>query len=138
MNTCERNALEDQQSPHLIQRPRQEQRGAGRLMAKGLLAGFFILPAVLDQLISDTATALIVMPISVAAATGMGVSPLPVLMSVGVAAATAFLTPIATPTNLMVMRPGGYAFGDDWKLGLPLMIWFSLVSVFLVPLIWRF
>jgi len=127
-----------------------QQSGAAQLMAEGLvalvgdagpyalLAGLFILTAVLGQLISNTATALIVIPIAAAAATGMGVSPLPVLMAVGVAAAAAFLTPIATPTNLMVMGPGGYAFGDYWKLGLPLMIWFFVVSVFLVPLIWRF
>ena len=49
-----------------------------------------------------------------------------------------FLTPIATPTNLMVMGPGGYKFGDYWKLGLPLMIWFGLIATFYVPVIWRF
>ena len=47
------------------------------------------------------------------------------------AAAASFLTPIATPTNLMVMGPGGYAFGDYWKLGMPLMIWFLVVATFL-------
>ena len=47
-------------------------------------------------------------------------------------------SPIATPTNLMVMGPGGYTFSDYWKLGLPLLIWFFLVSVFFVPLVWRF
>ncbi|MDP3407593.1 SLC13 family permease [Bosea sp. (in: a-proteobacteria)] len=103
-----------------------------------LLAGLFILTAVMGQLISNTATALIVIPIGVAAAASMGISPKPVLMSTAVAAAGAFLTPIATPTNLMVMGPGGYAFSDYWKLGLPLLIWFFIVSVFIVPLIWRF
>ncbi|KRD95882.1 citrate transporter [Bosea sp. Root381] len=103
-----------------------------------LLAGLFVLTAVLGQLISNTATALIVIPIGVAAATSMGISPRPVLMSTAVAAAAAFLTPIATPTNLMVMGPGGYAFGDYWKLGLPLLLWFFVVAVFIVPLIWRF
>lgn len=127
-----------------------QQTGAAQLMAEhlvrlvgdagpyALLAGLFLLTAIMGQLISNTATALIVIPISVAAATSIGVSPQPVLMSVGVAAAAAFLTPIATPTNLMVMGPGGYAFGDYWKLGLPLLIWFFVVSVFLVPLIWPF
>ncbi len=127
-----------------------EQSGAAALMAEGLvalvgdagpyalLAGIFLLTAILGQLISNTATALIVIPISVAAAMGMGVSPLPVLICVAVAAAASFLTPIATPTNLMVMGPGGYVFSDYWKLGLPLMIWFFVVAVFLVPLIWRF
>jgi di/tricarboxylate transporter len=124
--------------------------GAAQLMAEGLvgllgdagpyalLAGLFVLTAILGQLISNTATALIVIPIGMAAAAGMGISPRPVLMSTAVAAAGAFLTPIATPTNLMVMGPGGYAFGDYWKLGLPLLIWFFVVSVFFVPLIWRF
>ena len=102
-----------------------------------LLAGLFLLTGILGQLISNTATALILIPIAVAAATQIGISPRPVLMSVGVAAAASFLTPVATPVNLMVMGPGGYRFGDYWKLGLPLMIWFFLVAVFLVPLIWR-
>ncbi|MCO5091042.1 SLC13 family permease [Bosea sp. (in: a-proteobacteria)] len=103
-----------------------------------LLAGLFVLTAVLGQLISNTATALIIIPIGVAAAASMGISPRPVLMSTAVAAAGAFLTPIATPTNLMVMGPGGYVFSDYWKLGLPLLIWFFVVAVFIVPLIWRF
>ena len=103
-----------------------------------LLAGLFILTAIMGQLISNTATALIIIPIGVAAAASMGISPRPVLMSTSVAAAAAFLTPIATPTNLMVMGPGGYAFGDYWKLGLPLLVWFFAVSVFIVPVIWPF
>jgi di/tricarboxylate transporter len=103
-----------------------------------LLAGLFVLTAILGQLISNTATALIVIPISVAAATGMGISPRPVLMSVAVAAAAAFLTPVATPVNLMVMGPGGYRFGDYWKLGLPLLLWFFVVATFIVPVFWRF
>ena len=89
--------------------------GAAKLMAEhlvdlvgdagpvALLAGLFVLTAIMGQLISNTATALIVIPIGVAAADGMGISPRPVLMSTAVAAAAAFLTPIATPTNLMVM-----------------------------------
>jgi di/tricarboxylate transporter len=103
-----------------------------------LLAGLFVVTAIMGQLISNTATALIMIPVAIAAAIGMGVSPRPVLMSLTVASAGAFLTPIATPTNLMVMAPGGYKFGDYWKLGLPLLIWFFVISVFYVPLIWRF
>jgi di/tricarboxylate transporter len=78
-----------------------------------LLAGLFVLTAILGQLISNTATALIMIPIAMAAATEMGVSPRPVLMSIAVASAAAFLTPIATPVNLMVMGPGGYRFGGS-------------------------
>jgi di/tricarboxylate transporter len=127
-----------------------QETGAAQLMAEylvaavgdygpyALLAGLFILTAVLGQLISNTATALIVIPIGVASAKVLGMSPEPVLMSTAVAAAASFLTPIATPTNLMVMGPGGYAFSDYWKLGLPLMIWFFVVAVFFIPLVWRF
>ena len=103
-----------------------------------LLAGFFVLTAILGQLISNTATALIIIPISVAAALETGISPRPVLISVAVAAAAAFLTPVATPTNLMVMGPGAYQFGDYWKLGLPMMLWFFVVATFLVPVFWPF
>jgi len=126
------------------------QTGAAKLMAtylidavggfgpRALLAGLFILTGALGQVISNTATALIIIPISVVAAEQMGVSPQPVLMSVAVAAAASFLTPVATPTNLMVMEPGGYRFGDYWKFGLPMMLWFFLMAVFVVPLIWPF
>ena len=67
------------------------------------------------------ATALIVIPIAVSAAADMDISAKPVLMAVTVSAAAAFLTPVATPANLMVEGPGGYRFGDYWKLGLPLL-----------------
>ncbi len=103
-----------------------------------LLAGLFLMTAVLGQFISNMATALIAIPIGVAAATGMGISPRPVLMSTAVAAAAAFLTPIAAPANALVMGPGGYRFGDYWRLGLALLAWFFVVSVFVVPLIWPF
>jgi len=124
--------------------------GAASLLADGLvsavgeagpvalLAGLFLLSAVLGQVISNTATSLIVIPIAVVAAQQMGVSALPVLMSVCIACAGAFLTPVATPTNLMVMEPGAYKFGDYWKLGLPMMVWFFIIAVFVVPLIWPF
>jgi di/tricarboxylate transporter len=65
-------------------------------------------------------------------------SPQPVLMSVTVAAAASFLTPVATPVNMMIMGPGGYRFDDYWKLGLPLVVLFFAVSVFLVPWFWPF
>ena len=103
-----------------------------------LLAGLFVLSAMLGQLISNTATALIMIPIAMAAASEIGVSARPVLMSVAVASAAAFLTPVATPVNLMVMGPGGYRFGDYWKLGLPLLLLFFVVATFLVPVFWRF
>ena len=101
-----------------------------------LLLGLFLLTAVLGQLISNMATALIVIPVALSAAAEMDVSAEPVLMAVAVSAAAAFLTPVATPANLMVLGPGGYRFGDYWKLGLPLLALFGVVAVLLVPVIW--
>ncbi|MBX3028923.1 MAG: SLC13 family permease [Chloroflexi bacterium] len=110
----------------------------GGLGPYALLAGLFVVTAVFGQLISNMATALIMIPIGIAAATSLGVSVQPVLMSLTVAAAAAFLTPVATPVNLMVMAPGGYRFGDYWKLGLPLLLVFFMAAVFLVPVFWPF
>jgi di/tricarboxylate transporter len=103
-----------------------------------LLIGLFVLTAVFGQLISNTATALIMIPIAVSASTDLGISTRPVLMSVCVAAAASFLTPIATPANMIVMGPGGYRFADYWKLGLCLLVLFFVVAVFLVPVFWSF
>jgi di/tricarboxylate transporter len=124
--------------------------GAGELIATklvaalgdagptALLTALFVLTAIFGQLISNTATALVVIPIAVSAAEQMGVSAQPMLMGVCVAAAAAFLTPVATPANMMVMGPGDYRFGDYWKLGAPLMALFFAVAVLIVPLVWRF
>lgn len=103
-----------------------------------LLAGIVVLVLILGQLISNTATALVVIPITISAAAETGVSAKPMLMAVAVASAAAFMTPVATPANLMVMSPGGYRFGDYWRLGLPLLIVFGLVAVLLVPVFWSF
>ena len=59
-------------------------------------------------------------------------------MAIAVAAAAAFLTPVATPANLMIQEPAGYRFGDYWRLGLPNLIFFGLVAAFVVPVIWPF
>jgi di/tricarboxylate transporter len=83
-------------------------------------------------------TALIVIPIVVAAAVEIEISPRLVLMSISVAQPSSFLTPVATPVNLVVMGPGGYRFGDYWKLGLPIMLWFFVVATVFVPLFWPF
>ncbi len=126
------------------------QTGAANTLAEGLvdvvgdsgphalLLGLVLLTLALGQLISNMATALIVIPIAVSAASELDVSAKPVLMAVCVASSAAFLTPVATPANLMVMGPGGYRFGDYWKLGLPLLILFAAVAVLLVPVIWSF
>ncbi|MEU8607546.1 SLC13 family permease [Actinoplanes sp. NPDC048791] len=110
--------------------------GAGRPYL--LLVGLFLLTAALGQVISNTATALILVPVALSAAVETGVSPQPVLMLIAVAGAASFLTPIATPANMMVMGPGGYRFGDYWKLGLPVMALWLVVAVGVIPLVWPF
>lgn len=103
-----------------------------------LLVALFCLTVVFGQLISNTATALVVIPIAVSAAQQLDVSAQPVLMCVCVAAAASFLTPVATPANMMIMAPAGYRFGDYWKLGLPMIGLFFVVAVGMVPLVWNF
>jgi di/tricarboxylate transporter len=103
-----------------------------------LLLGLFVLTAALGQLISNMATALIVIPVALETAKDLDLSAKPVLMCVTVSAAAALLTPVATPANLMVMEPGAYRFSDYWKLGLPLLVLYGVVAVALVPVFWRF
>jgi di/tricarboxylate transporter len=103
-----------------------------------LLAGLFVVAAIFGQLISNTATALIMIPIGVSAAGELGVDVRPVLMTLSVACSAALLTPIATPVNLIAMGAAGYRFGDYWKLGMVVMGVFFAVGVFLVPIFWPF
>lgn len=102
-----------------------------------LLTALFLLTAIMGQVLSSAATALIMIPVATAAATEIGVSSRTALVTVAVAAAASFMTPIASGANLIVQGPGGYRFGDYWRLGLPLMLWFFVVGTFLVPLVWR-
>lgn len=110
----------------------------GEVSPYKMLAALFVLTALLGQLISSTATALILIPVAIAAATEIGISPRTALVTVAIAAAASFLTPIAASASLMVQGPGGYRFGDYWKLGLPLLGWSFLIATFLVPVFWPF
>jgi di/tricarboxylate transporter len=101
-----------------------------------LLFGVFVLSAIIGSVISNTATALIVIPIALSAASDLDIAAQPVLMAVGVSTSAAFLLPITTPANLMVMGPGGYRFNDYWKFGLPILFVYGLMVVFYLPLIW--
>ncbi len=103
-----------------------------------VLLALGIVSIIFGQLISNTATALVIAPIAVSVAQSMHLSPLPFLMSTVVVCAAAFLTPVATPANLMIMGPGGLRFGDYWKFGLPFVLLYLVVGVFYVPLIWHF
>ena len=101
-----------------------------------LMAGIFLLTAGLSQVISNTATTVLLTPIVIATAQTLGIAPYAPMMMVAVGASAAFLTPIASPVNTLVFAPGGYRFGDYAKVGLPLLLLALVVSVVLAPLIW--
>ena len=103
-----------------------------------LLGGIFLLTTALSQTINNSATAVLMAPIALIAATSLGVSPKPFLIAVAISASTAFLTPVGTTTNAMVMAAGGYKFMDYVRVGAPLLLLFFLCTILLVPIIWPF
>ncbi len=103
-----------------------------------LLGGIFVLTTGFSQTINNSATAVLMAPIAIIATTTLGVSPKPFMITVAISASTAFLTPVGTTTNAMVMAAGGYQFMDYVKVGTPLLLLFFCITVFLVPLIWPF
>lgn len=110
----------------------------GTISPLALMAGVFLLTASFSQVINNTATSVLVAPIVLQASLEMGIAPHPLLMAVAVSASTAFLTPIGTTTNLMVLTAGGYKFTDYMKVGGPLILLFLLISLVLIPIIWPF
>jgi di/tricarboxylate transporter len=93
--------------------------GLGAFGPLALLAGVFLLAALIGMFISNTATAVLMAPIAIAAAQQIGVSPYPFAMTVAVAASAAFATPVSSPVNTLVLAPGGYRFNDFVRVGLP-------------------
>ncbi|WP_409229348.1 SLC13 family permease [Gudongella sp. SC589] len=110
---------------------------ASTILTPTLMIGLLmILTIALANLISTSATAILMGPIALSISMTTGVSPDPYLMSVSVAASAAFLTPIGHQTNMLVMGPGGYKFTDYWHLGLPLTILLVTVGAPLILLVW--
>lgn len=103
-----------------------------------LIGGIFILTTTFSQFINNSATAVLMAPIVLLAANKLNISPEPVLITIAISASTAFLTPIGTTTNAMVMSSGGYKFMDYFKVGFPLLIIFLITTLLLVPIIWPF
>ncbi len=92
--------------------------------------------ALLSAFMSNTAITLLIAPIVLQAALVSDIPPYPLLMMAAIGASAAFLTPISSTTNLMVLTPGGYRFNDEVKVGFPLMVLFLLVSPVIVPLVY--
>ncbi|WP_312233063.1 SLC13 family permease [Stutzerimonas nitrititolerans] len=103
-----------------------------------LLACLFLLTAVIGLFISNTATAVLMAPVAISTATQLGASPYPFAMIVALAASAAFMTPISSPVNTLVLGPGQYRFADFVRVGVPFTLLVMLVSVLLVPWLFPF
>ncbi len=90
----------------------------------------------ISDAINNNATAVLMAPIGFELATRLEASPDPFLMAVAVGASCSFLTPIGHQSNTLVMAPGGYLFGDYWRLGLPLQVVIAVVAVPMIMIVW--
>jgi len=126
-----------------------EKTGATESIASGMLslAGnnphialllVYLVAAVFTEVITSNAVAALIFPVAVSTAVRLGVSPMPFVISLMIAASASFATPIGYQTNLMVYGPGGYRFGDYFKAGIPLALIVGAVTVGFAPLIWPF
>ncbi|MFV6589968.1 SLC13 family permease [Klebsiella pneumoniae] len=103
-----------------------------------MLGCLFMMCAAIGLFISNTATAVLMAPIALAAAKSMGVSPYPFAMVVAMAASAAFMTPVSSPVNTLVLGPGKYSFSDFVKIGVPFTILVMVVCVLLIPVLFPF
>jgi di/tricarboxylate transporter len=127
-----------------------EQVGLVSLVAEGMintlgaqgpmwmLAGLFLGTAIFTQLLSNTATTVLLAPLAFATAIGMGVQPHAFLMAVAIAASMAFASPVASPVNTLVMGAGNYRFSDYAKTGIPMLLIAAIVVLLVLPLLWPF
>ncbi|MGA9254815.1 MAG: SLC13 family permease [Roseobacter sp.] len=104
--------------------------------AWAVLTVLMVVTMTLSDVLNNTATAIVAAPVSIQMAHSLNASPDPFLMTVAVAASCAFLTPIGHKNNTLILGPGGYAFGDYWRIGLPLEILVVCVSVPMILIVW--
>ncbi|HJM51015.1 MAG TPA: SLC13 family permease [Alphaproteobacteria bacterium] len=109
---------------------------AGGLAPVLVLALLLVVTMTLSDILNNAATALVMAPIAVSLAASLGVSSDAFLMAVAVGASCAFLTPIGHQNNILVMGPGGYEFGDYWRLGLPLEVLLTIIAVPMIVWVW--
>jgi di/tricarboxylate transporter len=109
--------------------------GAGPYL---VLAVLFAITAIVGMFVSNTATAVLMAPVAITAAQHLGLSPYPFALIVALAASAAFMTPVSSPVNTLVVEPGRYRFGDFVKVGVPFTLVVLVVSVLLVPLLQPF
>lgn len=110
----------------------------GELGPTALLCGIYFTTSLLTMFISNTATAVLMAPIAMNAATEVGVNPLPMLFAVTLGASMCFASPFSTPPNALVMHAGNYRFSDYVKVGLPLQLIMGIVMTIVLPLLFPF
>ncbi len=101
-----------------------------------VMGGLFLLTSMLTQVLSNTATTVLIAPIALVAAQNLGLQPYAYLMAVAIAASMAFASPVASPTNTLVMGAGNYRFSDYIKVGLPLILLAMLITILVLPFLW--
>jgi di/tricarboxylate transporter len=101
-----------------------------------MLAVVFLITALVGLFISNSATAVLIAPVAIEAARALHVSPQGFAMTVAIACSAAFVTPVSSPSNMLIMEPGGYRFGDYVKVGLPMLFLAMLVTVALAKVIY--
>ena len=104
--------------------------------AWGTLALLMVVTMTLSDVLNNTATTIVAAPVGIQMADTLGVNPDPFLMAVAVAASAAFLTPIGHKNNTLILGPGGYGFGDYWRMGLPLEVIVVAVSIPTILVVW--
>ena len=100
------------------------------------LAALFLITSLFTQVISNTATTVLIAPIAFSLAIRLGYQPQAFLMLVAIAASTAYASPVASPVNTLVMGSGNYRFSDYLKVGIPLILISMVITIFLLPLLW--
>ncbi|WP_195818480.1 SLC13 family permease [Roseobacter sp. MH60115] len=108
----------------------------GGLPAWAVLTVLMIVTMTLSDVLNNTATTIVAAPVGIQMAQSLNVSPDPFLMAVAVAASSAFLTPIGHKNNTLILGPGGYRFGDYWRMGLPLEVIVVAVSIPVILVVW--
>jgi di/tricarboxylate transporter len=104
----------------------------------GTLAAIYLVTSLLTEVISNNASAVVLTPIAATTGIALGVSPMPFVVAVMIAASNSYMTPVGYQTNAFIYGPGGYRFGDFFRVGAPLNVLMLIVAMFAIPLFFPF